>query len=70
RWHEVWADWNNPYLTLSELKLQYPDGHVSSIYAIFKMASASPAAMTLWENSFRHAWPYGPFSLDHPSKCW
>ncbi|KAG0471119.1 hypothetical protein HPP92_015665 [Vanilla planifolia] len=78
----VWADWNNPYLTLSpeyeaaqievfgqmvtkgyiyrgrkpvhwspssrtalaEAELEYPDGHVSkSIYAIFKMASASPA---------------------------
>ncbi|WZZ36650.1 hypothetical protein YC2023_020051 [Brassica napus] len=36
----VWADWNNPYLTLDPEyeAAQYPEGHISrSIYAIFKL---------------------------------
>ncbi|WJX78590.1 isoleucine--tRNA ligase [Trifolium repens] len=47
----VWADWNNPYLTVDleyeatqvadRTEFQYPEGHVSrSIYAIFRVASA------------------------------
>ncbi|KAH0899842.1 hypothetical protein HID58_049410 [Brassica napus] len=38
----VWADWNNPYLTLDPeyeaAQIEYPEGHISrSIYAIFKL---------------------------------
>lgn len=87
----VWADWSNPYLTLSpkyeaaqievfgqmatkgyiyrglkpvhwspssrtalaEAELEYPDGHVSkSIYAIFKLVSASTTSHDLLEEFF------------------
>ncbi|KAM1191788.1 hypothetical protein ACFX15_011901 [Malus domestica] len=87
----VWADWNNPYLTLdpeyeaaqievfgqmvlqgfiyrgrkpvhwspssrtalAEAELEYPEGHVSrSIYAIFKLVSASPTSGGLLNEYF------------------
>ncbi|XP_022721151.1 isoleucine--tRNA ligase, chloroplastic/mitochondrial isoform X2 [Durio zibethinus] len=48
----VWADWNNPYLTLDPKyeAAQYPEGHISrSIYALFRIVSAASSKDGLLE---------------------
>lgn len=102
----VWADWDNPYLTLdpeyeaaqievfgqmalhgyiyrgrkpvhwspssrtalAEAELEYPEGHVSrSIYAIFRMVSATPTSSGLLEeffpNLFLAIWTTTPWTV-------
>ncbi|KAH0992933.1 hypothetical protein GBA52_004416 [Prunus armeniaca] len=102
----VWADWNNPYLTLdpeyeaaqievfgqmviqgfiyrgrkpvhwspssrtalAEAELEYPEGHVSrSIYAIFKLVSASPTSGGLLNEYFPNVclaiWTTTPWTI-------